>query len=280
MVESGGGAGGADAAPYRLLVEDVDLKATFLGTGTSSGIPIIGCDCEVCTSRDPRDRRRRTSLYLEAGGVHLLVDTPPDFREQALTFRMPRVDAVFFTHSHADHIMGFDDIRRYNTMQREVIPAYAGESTMRDLRRVFDYITTESEPWAYRPQIDFRLLEGAVRVGEVTVEPLPVVHGARPANGFLFSAGGHRLAYVPDCKVMPEETLERLHGVDVMVLDALRHRQHATHMTVEESLACLDRIGAKRSYLIHLCHELCHAGLEGALPTGVQVAYDGLVIEC
>lgn len=254
------------------------IKVTFLGTGTSSGVPIIGCDCAVCTSADPRDRRRRTSLYVEAGGVCLLVDTPPDFREQALAYRLPRVDAVFFTHSHADHIFGFDDIRRYNTMQHQVIPAYAGEGTMQDLRRVFDYISTESQPGFYRPQIDFRLLRGPVRIGEVTVEPLPVVHGPRPTFGFLFCCGTVRFAYVPDCKSMPPETLERIRGVDVMVLDALRHRQHATHMTVDESLACLERIGANRSYLIHMCHDLAHAELEASVPDGVRVAYDGLVV--
>ena len=255
-----------------------EFKATFLGTGTSSGIPIIGCDCAVCTSVDPRDIRRRTSLYVEAGGVHLLVDTPPDFREQALAYKLPRVDAVFFTHSHADHIFGFDDIRRYNTMQRQVIRAYAGKGTMQDLRRVFDYISTESQPGFYRPQIDFRLLEGPVALGGVTVEPLPVVHGPKPTNGFLFACGSVRFAYIPDCKKMPEATLARIRGVDVMVLDALRHRQHATHMTVAESLDCLARIGARDSYLIHLCHDLAHAELQAALPDGVHVACDGMVV--
>lgn len=255
------------------------MKATFLGTGTSSGVPIIGCDCAVCTSADPRDRRRRTSLYVEAGGMHLLVDTPPDFREQALEYKMPRVDAVLFTHSHADHIFGFDDIRRYNTMQRQVIPAYAGEETLQDLQRVFDYITTGQEAGFYRPQIDFRLINGPLQLGPFMIEPLPVVHGAKPVNGFLFQVGYTKLAYVPDCKTMPDETLERIRGVDVMVLDALRHLPHATHMTVEESLACLDKIGAKQSWLIHLCHELCHAELERDLPPTIRIAYDGLVIE-
>lgn len=255
-----------------------EFKATFLGTGTSSGVPIIGCDCAVCTSADPRDRRRRTSLYVEAGGVHLLVDTPPDFREQALAYRLPRVDAVFFTHAHADHIFGFDDIRRYNTMQRQVIPAYAGEATLQDLQRIFDYISTESQPGAYRPQIDFRRLAGPVQIGAVTVEALPVVHGPRPTCGFLIACGAVRFAYIPDCKEMPAATLERIRGVDVMVLDALRHRQHATHMTVAESLACLEQIGARRSYLIHMCHEVAHAELEAAVPPGVHVAHDGLVV--
>ncbi len=256
------------------------LKATFLGTGTSSGIPIIGCDCPVCTSPDPRDRRRRTSLYVETGGFSLLVDTPPDFREQALAYRISRVDAVFFTHSHADHVFGFDDIRRYNTMQRQVIPAYAGAETVQDLRRIFNYISTEAESGFYRPQIEYRVVDGPVLCDDVTVEPLPVEHGRQLVNGYLFCAGSIRLAYVPDCKRMPEETLERLHGVDVMILDALRHRPHATHMTVGESLHCLARIGAGQSWLIHLCHDLGHQELEDSLPHGINVAYDGLVITC
>ena len=254
------------------------FKATFLGTGTSSGVPIIGCDCAVCTSTDPRDRRRRTSLYVEAADQCLLVDTPPDFREQALAYRVPRVDAVFFTHAHADHIFGFDDIRRYNTMQRQVIPAYAAAATLQDLQRVFDYISTESQPGFYRPQIDFRRLEEPVQIGAVTIEPLPVVHGPRPTCGFLFSHGAVRFAYIPDCKEMPAATLARIREVDVVVLDALRHRQHATHMTVEESLTCLAKIGARDSYLIHMCHEVAHAELEASLPNGVHVAYDGLVV--
>lgn len=254
------------------------FKATFLGTGTSSGIPIIGCDCPVCTSSDPRDRRRRTSLYVEAGDVHLLVDTPPDFREQALAYHVPRVDAVFFTHSHADHIFGFDDIRRYNTMQREVIPAYAGAETRQDLMRIFDYISTERQPGFYRPQIDFRVWDKPVQIGDVVVEPLPVVHGPRATNGLLFRYGNRRVAYMPDCKSIPVGTLERVRGVDVVVLDALRHRQHLTHMTVEESLACLDEIGADRSYLIHMCHDLAHQELAQSLPVGVQATYDGLVV--
>ncbi len=256
----------------------MDFRATFLGTGTSSGVPLIGCDCAVCHSADPRDRRRRTSLYVEAGGTHVLVDAPPDFREQALAWRVPRVDAVLFTHAHADHIFGLDDIRRYNTLQGGVIPAYAGESTLRDLRRVFDYIGLESEPGAYRPQIDFRGITGPFSVGALAVERLPVIHGPKPTDGFLFRYGGARLAYVPDCKAMPEATLARVAGVEVMVLDALRNRPHATHMTVKESLDCLARIGAKQAYLIHMCHDLGHVALERMLPPRTAVAYDGLQI--
>lgn len=240
---------------------------------------MIGCTCDVCRSEYPRDRRRRTSLYLSHAGQGILVDTPPDFREQALQYRIPRIDAVFFTHAHADHIFGFDDIRRYNTMQRGVIPAYADAATLADLQRVFDYISAPNTLGTYRPEITFCCLEGPVQVGALRVTPLPVVHGNRPTYGFLFEGEGRRLAYIPDCKEMPPVTLALLHDVDVMVLDALRHRPHATHMTIAESLACLAQVRPRQAYLIHMCHDVGHAELEAGLPAGVKVAYDGLLLE-
>ena len=252
------------------------MEALFLGTGTSCGVPMIGCDCRVCCSTDPRDRRRRTSLYISVEGQGILVDTPPDFREQALAFRIPRVDAVFFTHAHADHIFGFDDIRRFNTMQSGVIPAYADKHTLQDINRVFDYISAPNTLGTYRPEILFKPVEGPVTLKNLMVTPLPVVHGNQPTFGFLFETHDVRCAYVPDCKVMPPETLSLVKGVDVMVLDALRHRQHATHMTITESLACLEQIQAGQSFLIHMCHEVGHAELESGLPPGIKVAYDGL----
>ena len=292
------------------------MKATLLGTGTSSGVPVIGCDCPVCTSDDPRNHRRRTGLYLEADGVSILVDAPPDFREQALQYSIPRIDAVFFTHSHADHIFGFDDIRRYNTIQDQIIPAYAHPETIADLKRIFDYIGTEKVKGFYRPRIEFKNIEGAVllagsgergagrgksgkrkaeilkcgagRVGSgqwavergaLGVVPLPVVHGTVATVGYLFTEHGRRLAYVPDCLIMPDKTLEMLKGVDVMILDALRHRPHKTHLTVEDSVKLLQKIGAKQSYITHMCHDLDHSETEALLPDGISVSYDGMVVE-
>ena len=211
--------------------------------------------------------------------MHVQVDTPPDFREQALCYKLARIDAGLFTHSHADHVFGFDDIRRYNTMQGGVIPAYADAATMQDLNRIFDYISTDKIPGFYRPQIDFRTIEGPFELGELLITPLPVVHGPKPTFGFLFESGSNRLAYAPDCKQIPDETLELLKGVDVVILDALRHRDHKTHMTVEESVAMLRQIQARQSYLVHLCHDLDHATLAGALPEGIDVSFDGQVIE-
>ncbi len=255
------------------------MEALFLGTGTSCGVPIIGCSCDVCCSSDPRDRRRRTSMYVSFEGMGILIDTPPDFREQALEYKIPRVDAVFFTHAHADHIFGFDDIRRFNTMQGGAIPAYAEKNTLADINRVFHYIGTKNSSGTYRPEILFHEIHGPISLGNLVVRPLRVVHGSQPTYGFLLEGAGKRLAYIPDCKLMPPETRARVSGVDVIVLDALRHRQHITHMTIQESLACLEQVQAKQAYLIHMCHEVGHQELEASLPQNVHAAYDGLRIQ-
>jgi phosphoribosyl 1,2-cyclic phosphate phosphodiesterase len=255
------------------------MKAVFLGTGTSVGVPTIGCDCEVCRSSDPRNRRRRASLYLEAAGTHLVVDTPPDFREQVLTFGVPRVDAVLFTHSHADHIFGFDDIRRFNTIQESAIPAYASAETLVDLKRIFDYVTEEAAPGMFRPKIVFHEMDGAIDIGGIHVRPIRVLHEPAPTQGYCFTAGGRSLAYVPDCHEMPEHTIGELEGIDVMILDALRHRPHQTHLTVADSVELLQRIGATRSFLTHMCHDLDHEETERSLPEGIRLSYDGLTLE-
>jgi phosphoribosyl 1,2-cyclic phosphate phosphodiesterase len=256
------------------------MEALFLGTGTSVGIPVIGCDCPVCRSGDPRNTRRRTSLYLQAAGQHIVVDTPPDFREQVLTFGVPRVDAVLYTHSHADHIFGLDDIRRFNTIQHGVIPAYANADTLAVLLQVYDYaVNTRKIPGLYRPMIAFRETAGPFMVGDVQVEPVVVEHGPTQTQGYRFEAEGRTLGFVPDCHALSDAAIERFHGVDVMVLDALRRRPHPTHFTVEESVAALRRIDAGQSYLVHLCHDLDHADTEACLPDRVRVSYDGLALD-
>jgi len=254
------------------------LELTFLGTGTSLGVPMIGCDCAVCQSADPHNRRRRSSVYVTAGTTRFVIDTSPDFREQALTYGLRQVDAVLFTHAHADHILGLDDIRRFNTLQSAVIPVYALPETMAEVRRVFSYIGRPVQPGIYRPQVDFRTVEGPFRVGDVEVTALPVAHGSEYTVGFHMAWRDCRIGYFPDCHRMPEATLRALAGVQVMVLDTLRYRPHPTHLCVMESVDLLRTIAAPRSYLIHLCHDLEHARLESELPPGIRVAYDGLVV--
>jgi len=255
------------------------MKAIFLGTGTSAGIPIIGCCCPVCVSSDRRNRRRRTSLYLEAGGKHIVVDTTPDFREQAIDNQVPRVDAVCFTHAHADHIFGFDDIRRYNTIQDEVIPAYANADTIENLLRVFNYIGTEHVVGHYRPRITFHVVDQPFNVGEILVTPVEVQHGHNTILGFRFDCEGRSIGYAPDCSAMTDAAIEAFRGIDVMILDALRLRPHLTHLTLEDSTALLQQIAARTSYIIHLCHDLDHEETQAKLPESCYVSYDGLTLE-
>lgn len=243
---------------------------------------MIGCDCPVCTSTDPHNRRRRSSISVEAGGCNIIVDTPPDFREQALEFKIKRVDAVLFTHSHADHIFGFDDIRRFNTIQDSIIPAYGLPGTIVDLKRIFDYIAKGGEqPGMFRPRIEFKDVDGPFCIGPIRVSPLPVIHGTKPTAGYLFEADGRKSAYVPDCAEMSAEIVNRLQGLDIMILDALRYKPHKTHLTVADSIALLKRIAARQSYLIHMSHELDHDTTEKelAVTPSIHISYDGLVLK-
>lgn len=255
------------------------MKIVFLGTGTSVGIPAIGCTCPVCKSDDPRNKRLRTSLYLQACGTHVVVDTTPDFRMQAIIHKIPRVDALIFTHSHADHILGFDDIRRFNTIQESRIPAYGSADTIADMNRIFDYVHHEHAPGVYRPRVDFHAVSGAFQVGPIRAESFTVVHAPKTTYGYRFEAAGRTLGYFPDCHKMPQELIRRLQGLDVMILDALRHRPHITHLTLAESVAILQQLGARRSFIIHMCHDLDHEQTQKALPDTMSVSYDGLTME-
>lgn len=240
---------------------------------------MICCDCLVCRSKDQRNKRLRASVYLEAGGRKIVIDTAPDFREQCLRYNIARVDAVLFTHAHADHVFGFDEIRRFNTVQDCSIPAYSSPETMEDLKRIFDYVLTNKEVGVYRPRVDFHEIVRFFRIGDLVVTHFYVHHGPKSTSGYLFEEGSKRFAYVPDCLTMDDDVVDLLHGVDVMVLDALRHKPHPTHMTVGDSVKLLGRIGAKQSYLTHIGHDLDFVETEKILPANVHLSYDGQFID-
>lgn len=252
------------------------MKLLFLGTGTSVGIPAIGCSCPVCLSGDPRNKRRRASLYLQAAGLHLVVDTPPDFREQMLTFRVPRVDALLFTHPHADHLCGFDDIRRFNEIQESSVPAYGSPETLEAIQCFFHYANKKPQSGVSYPRVSFKPVTGPFEIGAIRVTPLDVEHAQVRTFGYRFDAGGRALAYIPDCHILPDAALAALKGLDVMILDGLRPAPHPTHLTVAQSTALLRRIGARQSFLTHIAHQVEHAAIQAALPPGIDLPYDGL----
>ena len=255
-----------------------DLRITFLGTGTSQGIPMIGCDCAVCQSADPRDNRSRSSIYVETPEAAWVVDTGPDFRCQCLRENVRRLDAVVYTHSHTDHILGFDDLRSF--CFNRSMPVYASRETMDDLARVFMFAfnATESIPGYVRPEP--HLIEGPFTLGETTLVPLPAEHGRAHLFGYLFKRNGRALAaYLSDCKRVSDEAMREIEGVDLLIVDALRHRPHPTHMNIEEALALSERVRPGQTWFTHLCHELGHAETEATLPPGVRIAYDGLRLE-
>jgi phosphoribosyl 1,2-cyclic phosphate phosphodiesterase len=252
-------------------------RLTFLGSGTSHGVPMIGCDCGVCRSADPRDRRMRPSVYLEVeGGPSVLVDTSTDLRQQALTFGVRRVDAILMTHSHADHVMGMDEVRRFNVLNHGAIPVFASPATASELRRIFQYVF---EPPAQKgggiPQIDLIEIAGPFRVGGLAVQPVPLLHGDLPILGFRFGT----VAYLTDASTIPDAAWPLLEGLDVLVLNALRHRAHPTHFSLSEAVAVAERLGPRRTYFTHVCHDLPHAATNRSLPDGMALAHDGLQIE-
>lgn len=255
------------------------MKLTFLGTGTSVGVPMIGCHCRVCTSPDPRNKRQRTSLYVETPEIAILIDTSPDLRQQALRWGIERVDAVLFTHAHADHILGLDDIRRFNTLKGGAIPAYGDPITLAGVQRVFHYIgATPPGSGLYRPLVSFQPVEAPFTLGKIRVTPLKVEHGIQ-MTGYLLEYGRARIGYVPDCCRLPDESIRLLQDVDIMILDTLRYRPHPAHLSVDEALDILSEINARESYMIHLCHDVEHSELEAILPHAVYVSYDGLSLQ-
>ncbi len=243
------------------------------------GVPVIGCDCEVCTSKDSRNNRSRSSVVVRAGGWTLLVDSGPDLRMQALRENLREIDAVIYTHAHLDHVAGFDELRAFCWRKREPLPLHATDGCMTTLREMYG--------WAFSPEKviegyvrpDARLIDGPFFYGDLKVTPLPVEHAAVETIGFRFDyPGGRSLAYISDVKRIPVETMELIAGVDVFVIDALRTANHPTHFNLAEALAAIEETGAPEAWLTHLTHEFDYDTLDAQLPMGVRAAWDGLKI--
>jgi phosphoribosyl 1,2-cyclic phosphate phosphodiesterase len=251
------------------------MRLTFLGTGTSTGVPTLACRCPVCTSSDAHDKRTRPSVLLEFDGRAVVIDTAPDFRQQALREGMERLDAVLFTHTHADHVLGLDDVRVFYFRQRDPIPIYANSQSMDDIRRIFKYIFDQTYPYGGIAKLDPHIIDGPFDLWGERLTPLPVVHGHLPVLGFRFG----KTAYVTDFSAIPESTIPLIEGLDVLILDALRHKPHPAHSNLEQSLNWVERLKPQRAFFTHIAHELGHEATNAVLPSHVRLAYDGLKLE-
>jgi phosphoribosyl 1,2-cyclic phosphate phosphodiesterase len=254
------------------------MRITFLGTGTSVGVPMIGCECSTCTSDDPRDFRSRTGLMVENGEYRLIIDISADFRQQALRERISRLDALLITHCHADHVFGLDDVRPFN-FRHGPLPVYASESTWRQLRKVFYYIFEARHVGGGLPQIIPITIDGEFEVCGLRVTPFPVIHGKSEVTGYRFSNGQSDIAFVTDCNLIPEDSLAKLRGLDLLIIDALRYKPHPTHLHVAQTLAYIAELKPQRALLTHIGHDIKHLEASRELPDGVELAYDGLRID-
>lgn len=252
------------------------MRVTFLGSGTSTGVPVVGCRCAICTSANPRNTRLRQSVKIEMDGKYFLIDTTPDLRLQLLQHPIPRLDFILYTHSHSDHLMGLDDIRPFNFRQHEPIHAFASASTAKAIRRAFSYIWDHTQIGGGKPQLELHEVDAPFTHDGIDVTPVPVLHGEWTILGYRI--GG--FAYITDTNGIPPASMKLLEGLDVLALDGLRPApKHPTHFTIPEAIACAREVGAKTTYLIHLTHDVDHDVLEATLPDGVKLAYDGLTLD-
>ena len=248
---------------------------TVLGSGTSMGVPTIGCTCAVCHSSDPHDRRTRPSILLEFGGKVVLIDTTPDFREQAIREQIRQIDAVLYTHAHADHILGIDDLRPLSYHRDGGIPLYARPDAADFIRNMFRYIFDADYKFGGLARLELKPIAGTFELFGVRFEPIPIVHGDTEIYGYRFGSA----AYLTDFSEIPESSMPLLQGLDVLFLDGLRHKPHPTHSTVQNSIRIADRLKAKRVFFTHICHDLPHEETNASLPFNVRLSYDGMKLE-
>jgi len=249
---------------------------TVLGSGTSMGVPTIGCDCAVCHSQDPRDRRTRPSVLIEYGGRSVLIDTTPDFREQAIREQIRKLDAVLYTHTHADHLLGIDDLRPLSFLHRpNKLPLYAHPDAAAFIQNMFRYIFDSDYKFGGLPQVEMRPLHGTLDLFGAQFEPITLIHGDAEIYGFRFGSA----AYLTDHSEIPEASMSKLENLDVLFLDALRYKPHPTHSTVKNSLRIVERLKPQRAFFTHICHDLPHEKTNASLPENVKLSYDGMKLE-
>ena len=254
----------------------MNATLTVLGSGTSMGVPTIGCDCAVCHSSDPRDRRTRPSVLIEYNGRAVLIDTTPDFREQAIRERIRSLDAVLYTHTHADHLLGIDDLRPLSFLHKpNRLPLYAHPDAAEFIRNMFGYIFDANYKFGGWPQLELRPIDGDLELFGARFEPIVLIHGDAEIFGFRFGSA----AYLTDHSEIPESSLAKLQGLDVLFLDALRYKPHPTHSTVEHSLQTVERLKPRRAFFTHICHDLPHEKTNTSLPQNVKLSYDGMKLE-
>jgi phosphoribosyl 1,2-cyclic phosphate phosphodiesterase len=251
------------------------MQLTILGSGTSMGIPVIGCSCEVCTSADLHNQRLRSSALLEHDGTTILIDAGPDLRTQMLRHQVAKLDALVLTHAHADHIGGIDDLRPFTMRSTRSLPVYGDPYTLGRVRHMFDYVFVQQPSLSTRPQLETRSLQPSFTIGNIPVEPLQVMHGPHAITAYRFGP----LAYITDASEIPPRTMERLRDLDVLILNALRFDPHPLHFTVNQALAIVAQLRPRRAFFTHITHDLDHATVNRQLPAPAQLAYDGQVIE-
>ncbi len=251
------------------------IKILILGCGTSTGVPVIGCDCKICTSTAPSNKRTRCSALFQTGGKFILIDTSTDLRAQSLLNGLRRIDAVLFTHPHADHIHGIDDLRSFNMIQKESIPCYGNEYTVNRIHVMFDYIFSKENAESWRPKLTTTVVDGPFNLFGTAVTPIDVEHGNARILGYRIG----RAAYITDCSHLPEESMERLGGLKLLIIGALRFKPHPTHMTIDEAVEISRKLRPERTILTHLSHNIDYPVDNKKLPPGVELAYDGMVIE-
>ncbi len=251
------------------------MKVTILGSGTSTGVPMIGCQCDVCLSQNPKNKRLRTSALVQTETASLLLDCSTDFREQALRHKIERIDALLLTHTHSDHISGLDDLRVYNFLQGEAIKIFSASHILEDVRKRFDYCFNPKQIGGGVPELELIPVDGCFEFMGIKITPLPVKHGDLPILGYRFND----FSYVTDASFIPEETIQKMMGTRVLVLNALRYMPHSTHYSLAEALEISQRIGPEKVWFTHIAHQMEHWATTRTLPPHARLAYDGLVIE-